>query len=286
MSNSISSFKDLKVWQRSVLLAKRVYELTERFPTREVYGLSDQMRRASISVSSNIAEGFGRSHRKEKIQFYAIAHGSLSELESQLEVSRVLLFLDDKDYNELTKEIIEISKMVSGLSKSLSPRSSQLAARAGFTLVELLVAITLFSIVISIAVGGFVRALRTQRQIISLIAANSNASLAIEQMARELRTGKNLVCDNGARFCDALTFQNADNDTVVYLVEDGVLERKVNSGEPQPFTAANVRIPYAHFSVPDTNPDRVTISLGVGVYNPELEENITNIQTTVSSRAL
>src|SRR4051812_39727119 len=103
--------------------------------------------------------------------------------------------------------------------------------RQGFTLVELLVAITLFSIAISIAIGGFVRALRTQRELISLIAANSNASLAIEQMAREIRTGTSfdyVGCGEAAKICDGLTFKNANDEIVTYdLSADGSLKRTV-----------------------------------------------------------
>jgi prepilin-type N-terminal cleavage/methylation domain-containing protein len=163
-------------------------------------------------------------------------------------------------------------------------------SKKGFTLIELLVAITLFSIAISVAIGGFVRALRTQRELISLIAANSNVSLAIEQMAREMRTGKDFHCSNGSRFCDTLTFTNAESDTVTYAYHeisagDGYLTREAGSAGPEAFTAENVRIAYLHFDIPPTIPARVTIALGVGVHNPELQGNVTNIETTVSSRA-
>src|SRR6185295_7895950 len=86
--------------------------------------------------------------------------------------------------------------------------------RGGFTLVELLVAITLFSIAISIAIGGFVRALHTERQLIALIAANSNASLAIEQIAREIRTGTGFACASGESPCSELSFTNAGGAVV------------------------------------------------------------------------
>jgi prepilin-type N-terminal cleavage/methylation domain-containing protein len=167
-------------------------------------------------------------------------------------------------------------------------------ARRGFTLVELLVAITLFSIAISIAIGGFVRALRTQRELISLIAANSNASLAIEQMAREIRTGTNFdyygCPDATVKICDGLTFTNANDEVVVYDLDKtsgGALERIVNS-TPQKITADNVSIEYLNFSLLKGIPPRITVSLGVGASHqtaPELAGNITNIQTTISSRS-
>lgn len=84
------SFKDLIVWQKSRDLAIEIYHLTGDFPKSELYGLTNQMRRAVISISSNIAESYHRFHQKEKRQFLSIAFGSGSELESQIEVAKVL----------------------------------------------------------------------------------------------------------------------------------------------------------------------------------------------------
>jgi len=84
------SFKDLIVWQKARDLAVVIYKITEQFPKSEIYGLTSQMQRATISISSNIAEGYHRFHEKEKRQFLAIAFGSGSELESQIEVSKIL----------------------------------------------------------------------------------------------------------------------------------------------------------------------------------------------------
>lgn len=103
------SFKDLIVWQKSRDLAVAVYKLTEYFPKSELYGLTSQMRRAVISISSNIAESYHRFHRKEKQQFLAIAFGSGSELESQVEISKVLFpELDYKKTEQILKEVMKI----------------------------------------------------------------------------------------------------------------------------------------------------------------------------------
>ena len=91
MSVSTKSYKDLIVWQKSRDLAVVVYKLTEQFPKSELYGLTSQMRRAVISISSNIAESYHRFHSKEKRQFLAIAFGSGSELESQIEIAMSLV---------------------------------------------------------------------------------------------------------------------------------------------------------------------------------------------------
>lgn len=92
------SFKDLIVWQKARDTAIAVYKLTEQFPKHELYGLSSQMRRASISISSNIAESYHCFHAKEKRQFLAIAFGSGSELESQVEIAKILF----PDFNNET----------------------------------------------------------------------------------------------------------------------------------------------------------------------------------------
>ncbi len=104
------SFKDLIVWQKSRDLAVVVYRLTEQFPKSELYGLMSQMRRAVISISSNIAESYHRFHRKEKQQFLAIAFGSGSELESQIEIAKVLF--PDLDYQKAEELLSEIMKIL------------------------------------------------------------------------------------------------------------------------------------------------------------------------------
>ena len=103
------SFKDLIVWQKARDLAVALYKLTDEFPKSELYGLTSQMRRAVISISSNIAESYHRFHRKEKQQFLAIAFGSGSELESQIEIAKILFpDLDYKLVEELLSEVMKI----------------------------------------------------------------------------------------------------------------------------------------------------------------------------------
>ena len=103
------SFKDLIVWQKSKELAVAIYRLTEQFPKSELYGLTNQMRRAVISISSNIAESYHRFHQKERKQFLAVAFGSGSELESQIEIAKVLfLNLDYSEAENLLSETMRI----------------------------------------------------------------------------------------------------------------------------------------------------------------------------------
>jgi len=104
------SFKDLIVWQKSRDLAVKIYKVTERFPKSELYGLTSQMRRAVISISSNIAESYHRFHSKEKQQFLAIAFGSGSELESQIEIAKILY--PAVDFQNTENDILEIMKIL------------------------------------------------------------------------------------------------------------------------------------------------------------------------------
>lgn len=108
------TFKDLDVWKKSRELVKSIYQATVSFPKEEEFGLKLQMRRAVISVISNIAEGYGRQYKKESIQFMFMSKGSLNELEAQLIVSGDLNFLKD-DTVQLLLEQIEVSrKLLSG----------------------------------------------------------------------------------------------------------------------------------------------------------------------------
>jgi len=114
------SFKDLKVWQRSRFLAGKIYIVTKNyFPKEELYGLTLQIRRAAVSIPSNIAEGHRRASNKEFIQFLKIARGSLAEVETQIIVAGDIHYVDLKIVDEITTEIEEIGKMINGLINSL-----------------------------------------------------------------------------------------------------------------------------------------------------------------------
>jgi four helix bundle protein len=115
----IREFTDLKVWQESHKLVIMVYKETKTFPREEIFSLTNQMRRAAVSVSSNIAEGFGRQSYKEKIQFYYLAHGSLVELKNQLFIARDISYLAQSSFKMLTEQASQVQKLLQGLiSKS------------------------------------------------------------------------------------------------------------------------------------------------------------------------
>lgn len=114
------NFKELNVWQSSVNLATEIYRVTKTYPKNEMYGLTSQIRRCSISISSNIAEGAGRSGKKEFRYFLNIAYGSSFELETQLIISKNLNYVDHEKFEFLNEKIVEIQKMLYKLIKSLT----------------------------------------------------------------------------------------------------------------------------------------------------------------------
>src|SRR5687767_5476770 len=115
----ISSYKDLVVWKKAIELASCTYALTDHFPKEELYGLTSQMRRAAVSVPSNIAEGSIRGSKKEFCHFLRIASGSVAELQTQVEISRNLMFGKNLDYTAVDSLAIEVNKMIHGLISKL-----------------------------------------------------------------------------------------------------------------------------------------------------------------------
>jgi len=119
MENKIRRFTDLRVWQKGIELVKEVYNLTKSFPKDERYGLSMQMRRAAVSIPSNIAEGFRRKYAKEYKQFLRIALGSCAELETQIVIAKELGYADSDKEKELVGSIDYICRMIFNLEKKL-----------------------------------------------------------------------------------------------------------------------------------------------------------------------
>lgn len=111
--SSVKSYKDLLIWQKGLEIVSNIYKLVEEFPKDELYALTSQMKRASISIPSNIAEGYGRSSTQSYISFINISRGSLFELETQLIIANELKFVKNQDlYNTIIEQILEESKMM------------------------------------------------------------------------------------------------------------------------------------------------------------------------------
>lgn len=116
----IKSFTDLVAWQKAHEAVLGIYRITEHFPEKEKYALTSQMRRAAVSLTSNIAEGFSRRSAKEKAQFYYMALGSNTELQNQLMLARDLGYLGDAQvFNQMIDRLILINKLINGLVKSM-----------------------------------------------------------------------------------------------------------------------------------------------------------------------
>ena len=116
---TVNNFRELDVWKKAVELATRIYKLTDDYPKQEMYGLTSQIRRCTVSISSNIAEGAGRRSRNEFRQFLNIAMGSCYELETQLTISKNLDYIRVNNYDELLDLLTEIQKMIYALIKYL-----------------------------------------------------------------------------------------------------------------------------------------------------------------------
>ena len=124
MTEKIRSFTELNAWREAHSLALRVYSLTRSFPKDEVFALTSQMRRCAVSIPSNIAEGFSRNSAKDKAQFYAIALGSITELQSQLMMARDLEYMSKTDFKTIAEKTVVVSKLVNGLKKTAQARPS------------------------------------------------------------------------------------------------------------------------------------------------------------------
>jgi four helix bundle protein len=114
--------KKLEAWKQSMDLIIEIYRTTENFPSQEIYGLTNQTRRAAVSVPSNIAEGAARQTKREFTNYLHMAQGSLSELDTQLELARRLGYLDEETWRNLDQRMERVDKMITGLIRHLSKK--------------------------------------------------------------------------------------------------------------------------------------------------------------------
>lgn len=121
-TEGIRSFQDLRAWQEAHKLALAIYTLSQDFPKQEIFGLTSQMRRAAVSVTSNIAEGFSRQTINDKLHFYTIAFGSLTELQSQMLLVKDLGFGEQERCQKVSEQIVTAQKILSGFISSTKKR--------------------------------------------------------------------------------------------------------------------------------------------------------------------
>lgn len=118
MSN-VSTYKDLLIWQKGIKIVKEVYLICKDFPKDELYDLTSQVKRSSVSIPSNIAEGWGRNYTKSYVQFLKYSRGSLLELETQIIIAKELGFISTQNFNKIQGLITEESKMLNAFIKSI-----------------------------------------------------------------------------------------------------------------------------------------------------------------------
>ena len=108
----MSNFRNLLIWQKSMVLVTKIYTVTNNFPKEEVFGLTSQIKRSAISIPSNIAEGLGRESSQELLRFLNISIGSLFELQTQLEIAKNIIYLDEETFNNLYEDTRELERMI------------------------------------------------------------------------------------------------------------------------------------------------------------------------------
>ena len=113
----MKSFTELNAWKKGHELVLNIYTISKKFPKEELFGLTNQIRRAAVSFTSNIAEGFSRNSYKEKLQFYSTALGSLAEIQNQLLIARDINYISMNEFNGLAEKTVVISKLTNGLIK-------------------------------------------------------------------------------------------------------------------------------------------------------------------------
>lgn len=115
MENKIKFFTDLYSWQEGHKLVLMIYDVTKHFPREEIFGIVSQIRRAAVSITSNIAEGFSRQSYKEKALFYSTSKGSITELQNQLIISRDVKYIDEERFNKIFDQSKTVDRLISGL---------------------------------------------------------------------------------------------------------------------------------------------------------------------------
>ena len=121
----VKDYRELIVWQKAIDLVEMVYRVTGSFPKEELYGLTSQIRRAAVSIPSNVAEGQARNTTSDFLHFLAIARGSLKEVETQVTIARRLGYIDDRKEVELVSLTEEVSRLISGLMNSLKGKTAR-----------------------------------------------------------------------------------------------------------------------------------------------------------------
>ena len=246
----IKTFKDLIVWQEGHNLVLMIYKLTNKFPKSEIYSLISQMRRAAISITSNIAEGFCRRSNKEKLQFYYIAKGSLIELENQLIISNDVDYINDKDFDKIYQQIVILNKLLNAFiskteylkfsipnSKFQIPNSNTNSNNGAAALPTIIIiAMIILLAGIGAASSGFVENLISYSELESkkaLFAAEAGAKDAFKRIGRNknCNTDAPITCAgysiNVGDATSTITVSGGDNKTILSSGQVGSIEVRI-----------------------------------------------------------
>jgi four helix bundle protein len=121
----MSHFRKILVWQKSISLVTKIYKATSTFPKEEMFGLTSQIRRSSVSVPSNIAEGSGRESSKDFLRFLYISLGSIFEMQTQLEIAKNIIYINEEEFNLLYEDSREIERMLASLIRKLKDNNQK-----------------------------------------------------------------------------------------------------------------------------------------------------------------
>ena len=307
----IKTFKDLIVWQEGHKLVLMIYKLTDNFPKKENYSLIDQMRRSTVSITSNIAEGFSRQYNKEGLQFYSIAKGSVTELENQLLIAKDVNYLTDNNrYNEMLEQINIVHRLLNAfISKTRSfyfpnfKLQTLNSEQSGATLIELMAAITIFTATLMVVMTVLIAVISSQRRSVNAINIENASYFVMETISKEIRTGRDFSCNNPSSAgdidnCNELQFTNYHDDIIGYRLNGNQIEKIcVTDNLPYGNCAAGVLTPenlnasYFKFDLygivqPDNKQPKITIVIKIETLasTPEPQKRDLKLQTTISSR--
>jgi len=286
----IESYKQLIVWQKSIQLVRFVYELTEKFPKNETYGLISQMRRAAVSIPSNIAEGYKRKGLGEYLNFLSIADASAAELETQFIIAEDLY--KKIDFTKAVLLLEEVQKMLVVIIKKLiANRYTLNANNSGFTLVEMMVAFLIFSIILTIFSSVFLSSSQLQKRAFNIQQAEENANYVLESMAKEIRVSKISGPDSNCPSSPAstLSITHPVNGNIVYSLNGTSVQRTVG-GTVTTISSNTVDFTRLQFCISGTPTEdkkqpRVTILASIRSKKTQQQASV-DIQTTVSQRFL
>ena len=237
-NDKIKTFKDLRAWQDGHRLVLFIYKLTENFPKNETYSLTDQMRRSVVSITANIAEGFSRQSHKERLRFYLISKGSITELENQILIARDINYINSSQYDEILKQIITVHKLLNAFINTtklriLEPPISNLqflTSKGGFSLMELLIYVAVLVIVTAVISGFFLAINKGRGQVSARTEVNQNIRFALSAIERDLSAASSVTAPGTAGATSSVLTLTSGGNTITYATTTlNRLQRTVNS---------------------------------------------------------